>query len=211
MVAIPHTHQVLGPPIRLRGVIGLLAKRMGKKRLAEVCTAGDRTVEYWGTNRRTPQGPVTPNLELLCRLYGVDHQVYARMRPGCPALPLDHVVVSSPDGWWLLPRGGKWAESRQPYAGEVGGLMPARGEDLEGYDVPRLEDGLPDLLQVVMAEATAGRLKEAGAMLRGMALGLRPIAHLLPSAVWKCLNMGLDGDGRIQDRIREGIEILSQR
>jgi hypothetical protein len=185
---------------------------MGKQKLAEVCGAGIRTVEQWGLNNRTPQGPATPNLALLCRLYGVKYQVYARAWPGSPPLPLNHVVVSSPDGWWLLPKGGAWLTTRKPFAGGVGGLLPAGAAEVEGYKLPAIGTGLPEVLNEALTVLNELNPEDGDVLMRGLLLGLRPVAHLLPEGTFRILGGSPSSDrGNAQDRVRAGLENLRQR
>lgn len=143
-----------------------------------------RNLHQWGMNQRTPTAATAQLLSLLCRLWAVQLVVFARTRPGGDTLPEKHVVVSGPDGWWLLEKGASW-EERIEYKGSVGGLVSEAGKPLEGYDVPMLQSTFPDEIGRLLgdlADATGPTIRERFA---GVEAGLRPLMHLLPPGLWE--------------------------
>ena len=202
-----------GQPLKMRGVLGILARRMkasgGVEMLEKLSGAAYRTLHQWAGNMR----PIAStghgyHLEVLCRLWDVPPIAYDRHRPGGPPIPENHLVVSASDGWWLLPPGGTWEKARTPFRGVVGHLTPASFPLPSSFDVPGLPWTLSGSLRAICTkEHTQAELLSE---LRGLASGLDAVIEWAPPTLVHSLDMALRSAShgeKDSTRIREALLI----
>lgn len=200
-----------GQPLKMRGVLGILARRMktsgGVEMLEKLSGAAYRTLHQWAGNMR----PIAStghgyHLEVLCRLWDVPPIAYDRHRPGGPPIPENHLVVSASDGWWLLAPGGTWEKARTPFRGVVGHLTPASFPMPSSYDVPKLPWTLPGALREICAKDCAQ--EQLLSELCGIASGLDAVIEWAPPALVHGLQMALRSASHGEkdpSRIREAL------
>lgn len=183
-----------GQPLKMRGVLGILARRMkafgGVELLEKLSGAAYRTLHQWAGNMR----PIAStghgyHLEVLCRLWDVQPIAYDRHRPGGPPIPDGHLVVSASDGWWLLPTGGTWEKDRTPFRGVVGHLTPAATPLPSSLDVPKLPWTLPGALREICAKDSS--LDQLLSELRGITSGLDVVVEWAPPILVRGLRMAV--------------------
>lgn len=179
-------------PLTLRGILGALARRMRPYGGVEylVSLVGNyRTIHQWAGNKRSISTASTAkHLQLLCSLWGIQPLIYQGSRRRSPETDMDippgHLVVSAPDGWWLLPGETPW-EERKAYAGDVSLLLPSSLSP-EGFDIPRF-DSLPDAVSKIIEASRDLSPETLRAHLHGALAALTIVEAMAPTHLLKAM------------------------